>query len=85
VVHFRYGPSVHLPQLSSPPHGSTVEVVFRREQPNSTDGTFTHVSVIFTGATVGYFVEDGSSCSDSAELLDRIAPLFTRVKQATIK
>jgi len=40
VVHFRYGSSVHFPQLPTPPHGDAVEVVFRREQPNSTDGTF---------------------------------------------
>src|SRR5207247_1722920 len=33
VVHFRYGPSVHLPQLPTPPRGGAVEVVFRREQP----------------------------------------------------
>ena len=50
VVHFRYGPSVHLPQLPTPPHGDAVEVVFRREQPNSTGGTYTHVHVSFPGA-----------------------------------
>src|SRR2546422_6908907 len=42
VVHFHYGPSVHLPQLPTPPRGDAVEVVFRREQPNSTGGTCTH-------------------------------------------
>src|SRR5437764_4655598 len=50
VVHFRYGPSVHLPQLPTPPRGDAVEVVFRREQPNSTGGTCTHVHVSFPGA-----------------------------------
>src|SRR5213082_3520135 len=50
VVHFRYGPSVHLPLLPTPPHGDAVEVVFRREQPNSTGGTCTHVHVSFPGA-----------------------------------
>jgi hypothetical protein len=51
VVHFHYGPSVHLPQLPTPPHGDAVEVVFRREQPNSTGGTLTRVPINFTGAT----------------------------------
>src|SRR5512137_1969507 len=51
VVHFRYGPSVHLPQLPTPPHGDAVEVVFRREQPNSAGGTRTHVQPSFPGAT----------------------------------
>ena len=51
VVHFRYGPSVHLPQLPTPPRGDAVEVVFRREQPNSTDGTRTHVQASFPGAS----------------------------------
>src|SRR2546421_5442495 len=51
VVHFRYGPSVHLPLLPTPPHGDAVEVLFRREQPNSTGGTRTHVPVSFPGAT----------------------------------
>ena len=50
VVHFRYGPSVHLPQLPTPPRGGAVEVVFRREQPNSTGGTCTHVQASFPGA-----------------------------------
>ena len=50
VVHFRYGPSVHLPQLPTPPRGDAVEVVFRREQPNSTGGTRTHAKVSFAGA-----------------------------------
>ena len=43
VVHFRYGPSVHLPQHPTPPRGDAVEVVFRREQPNWAGGTRTHV------------------------------------------
>jgi len=51
VVHFRYGPSVHLPLLPTPPRGDAVEVLFRREQPNSTGGTRTHVPVSFPGAT----------------------------------
>src|SRR5947208_17012512 len=59
VVHFRYGPSVHLPQLPTPPRGGAVEVVFRREQPNSTGGTCTHVQASFPGA--GSVV----SCSNS--------------------
>ncbi len=50
VVHFRYGPSVHLPQLPTPPRGDALEVVFRREQPNSTDGTCTHAQASFPGA-----------------------------------
>ncbi len=50
VVHFRYGPSVHLPQLPTPPRGDAVEVVFRREQPNSAGGTRTHVQASFPGA-----------------------------------
>lgn len=50
VVHFRYGPSVHLPQLPTPPRGDAVEVVFRREQSNSTGGTLTHVHASFPGA-----------------------------------
>jgi len=40
----------HLPQLPTPPHGDAVEVVFRREQPNSTGGTCTHVQASFPGA-----------------------------------
>jgi len=50
VVHFHYGPSAHLPQLPTPPHGDAVEVVFRREQPNSTGGTRTHAQTSFPGA-----------------------------------
>jgi len=50
VVHCRYGPPVHLPQLPTPPRGGAVEVVFRREQPNSTGGTFTRVPASFAGA-----------------------------------
>jgi len=50
VVHFRYGSSVPFPQLPTPPRGDAVEFMFRREQSNSTDGTFTHVEVSFTGA-----------------------------------
>jgi len=52
MVHFHYGPSAHLPQLPTPPRGDAVEVVFRREQPNSTGGTFTRVPINFTGATL---------------------------------
>jgi hypothetical protein len=52
VVHFHYGPPVHPPQLPSPPRGDAVEVVFRREQSNSTGGTFTRVPTNFTGATL---------------------------------
>ena len=55
VVHFRYGPSVHLPQLPTPPRGDAVEVVFRREQPNSAGGTRTHVQASFPGATFAVF------------------------------
>ena len=51
MVHFRYGPSVHLPELPTPPRGDAVEVVFRREQSNSTGGTLTRVPTNFTGAT----------------------------------
>jgi hypothetical protein len=47
---FRYGSSVPFPQLPTPPHGGAVEFMFRREQSNSTGGTFTHVQVSFTGA-----------------------------------
>src|SRR6267378_349900 len=54
VVHFRYGPSVHFPLLPTPPRGDAVEVVFRREQPNSTGGTLTHVPTNFTGADSVY-------------------------------
>ena len=50
VVHFRYGPSVPFPQHSTPPRGDAVEFMFRREQSNSTGGTFTHVETSFTGA-----------------------------------
>ena len=57
VVHFRYGPSVHLPQLPTPPRGGAVEVVFRREQPNSTDGIRTHVQASFPGAGSVSFCE----------------------------
>ena len=35
MVHCRYGPPVHLPQLPTLPRGGAVEVGFRREQPNS--------------------------------------------------
>ena len=52
MVHGRYGPAVHLPQLPTPPRGDAVAVVFRREQPNSTGGTRTRVSASFTGATL---------------------------------
>ena len=52
MIHFHYGPSVPLPQLPTPPRGDAVEVVFRREQPNSTGGTFTRVPANFTGATL---------------------------------
>ena len=55
VVHFRYGPSVHLPQHPTPPRGDAVEVVFRREQPNSAGGTRTHVQTSFPGATFAVF------------------------------
>src|SRR5438046_5728866 len=58
VVHFRYGPSVHLPQLPTPPRGDAVEVVFRREQPNSTGGTLTHVHVSFPGAGFAAFCKN---------------------------
>jgi hypothetical protein len=54
VVHFHYGPSVHLPQLPTPPRGDAVEVVFRREQPNSTGETLTRVPANFTGATLDF-------------------------------
>ena len=50
VVHFHYGPSVPFPQHSTPPRGDAVEFMFRREQSNSTGGTFTHVETSFTGA-----------------------------------
>jgi len=56
VVHFHYGPSVHLPQLPTPPRGDAVEFMFRREQSNSTGETFTHVETSFTGARFVSFV-----------------------------
>src|SRR5215211_653178 len=51
VVHFHYGPLVPLHQLPTPPRGDAVDVAFRREQPNSTGGTLTHVPSSFPGAT----------------------------------
>ncbi len=57
VVHFRYDPSVPLPLLPTPPRGDAVEVVFRREQPNSTGRTRTHVPVSFPGAGSVSFCE----------------------------
>ena len=50
MVHCRYGPPVHRPQLPTPPRGGAVEVGFRREQPNSTGGTFPRVPANFAGA-----------------------------------
>ena len=50
MVHFHYGLPVHLPQLPTSPRGVAVEVVFCREQSNSTGGTFTRVSATFIGA-----------------------------------
>ena len=38
-------------RLPTPPRGDAVEVVFGREQPNSTGGTFTHAQASFAGAT----------------------------------
>src|SRR6266478_9230672 len=66
VVHFRYGPPVHFPLLPTPPRGDAVEVVFRREQPNSTGGTRTHVPVSFPGATSVFSV---CSCSKTFSLV----------------
>jgi hypothetical protein len=57
VVHFHYGSSVHLPPLATPPRGDAVEVNFRREQPNSTGGTFTRIPTNFTGAPSLFSVE----------------------------
>src|SRR5437762_6665408 len=68
VVHSLYGPSVHLPQLPTPPRGDAVEVVFRREQPNSTGGTLTHVHSSFPGA--------GSVASCSKSGFHRPCPLI---------
>src|SRR5439155_24460245 len=65
VVHFRYGPSVHLPQLPTPPRADAVEVVFRRQQPNSTGGTRTHAQATFPGA--------GSVCSCSIHFITATA------------
>ena len=46
-----------LPPLPTPPRGDAVEVVFRREQPNSTGGTCTHGPASFPGAGfVSHFV-----------------------------
>ena len=61
VVHFRYGPSVPFPQHSTPPRGDAVEFLFRREQSNSTGGTFTHVETSFTGAGFVPFCEENRS------------------------
>ena len=58
MVHCRYGPSVHLPQLPTPPRGDAVEVVFRREQPNSTGGTRTHAKASFAGACFATFCSE---------------------------
>jgi len=55
VVHFHYGPSVQLPPLPTPPRGDAVEVVFRREKPNSAGGTCTHVKASFASATLDVF------------------------------
>ena len=52
VVQFHYGPSVQLPPLPTPPRGDAVEVVVRREQPNSAGGTCTHAKASFDGATL---------------------------------
>lgn len=60
VVHFRYGSSVPFPQHPTPPRGSAVEFMFRREQSNSTGGTFTHVRASFTGAGLAAFSGDGN-------------------------
>src|SRR5262249_26815626 len=68
VVHFRYGPSVHLPRLPTPPHGGAVEVVFCREQSNSAGGTLTHVHASFPGAG---FVAFCQIFSRSLSLSDR--------------
>ena len=72
MVHFRYGSSVPFPQLPTPPRGDAVEFMFRREQSNSTDGTFTHVEVSFTGADrlSGGVGAEGSI--PSATRLDRV-------------
>ena len=74
VVHFRYGPSVHLPQLPTPPRGDAVEVVFRREQPNSTGGTRTHVQASFPGA--------GSVASCSKSVTQNSSAFFARANSS---
>jgi len=76
VVHFRYGPSVHLPQLPTPPHGDAVEVVFRREQPNSTDGTRTHVQASFPGAGFVAFCSDCFQCKACTRICGMTNRLF---------
>src|ERR1035438_1505712 len=71
VVHFRYGPSVHLPQHPTPPRGDAVEVVFRREQPNSAGGTRTHDQASFPGATSAVSRGNPHSIADTTEDEDR--------------
>jgi len=72
VVHFRYGPSVHLPQHPTPPRGDAVEVVFRREQPNSAGGTRTHVQASFPGATFAVSSGNPHAPGDTTEDENRI-------------
>ena len=63
VVHFRYGPSVPFLQHSTPPRGDAVEFMFRREQSNSTGGTFTHVKARVSWEDSG----DGNKRSQGTE------------------
>ncbi len=55
MVHYRYGSSVQLPRLPTPPRGGAVEGAFRREQPNSTGETLTRIPASFTGAGFAVF------------------------------
>jgi len=80
MVHFHYGPSAHLPQLPTPPRGDAVEVVFRREQPNSTGGTFTRVPTNFTGATHDKLFASALAMKSTA-LLQRLGFLSDLVGQ----
>ena len=74
VVHFRYGSSVPFPQHPTPPHGGAVEFMFRREQSNSTGGTFTHINTSFTGADSAVIGGIDSSCRQLNQIQERGIP-----------
>lgn len=78
VVHFRYGSSVPFPQLPTPPRGGAVEFMFRREQSNSTGGTFTQVEVSFAGADRMSGGVGGGRGNPPADPIDRASFVLAR-------